>query len=97
MIVGRGATWFLRDRDDAFHAFLYAPYDEKMRRCMATGRESRARPNICSIRWIASASAFVRKYYGKIWPDRSLYNLMMNTIDGDGIVVDTILDVVGRL
>src|SRR6204780_5498907 len=38
VIVGRGANWFLRQRHDAFHTFLYAPHDEKMRRCLEAGQ-----------------------------------------------------------
>ncbi len=96
VIVGRGANWFLRHRTDAFHTFLYAPHEEKMRRCMEAGQsESDADSLIESVD--RERAAFVKRYYGKIWPDRSLYNLMMNTVVGDGIVVETILDVVGRL
>src|SRR5689334_8029634 len=32
VIVGRGASYLLRDRPDTFHAFIYAPWEEKMRR-----------------------------------------------------------------
>ena len=93
VIVGRGAAWFLRDRDDAFHAFLYAPYDEKMRRLLETGEsQSEAENLLDSVD--RERSAFVRKYYGKDWPDRSLYNMMMNTTIGDDAVTDTILNVV---
>jgi cytidylate kinase len=96
VIVGRGAAWFLRDRDDAFHAFLYAPYHEKLRRCMAQGDcQSDAELLLESVD--RERAAFVRKYYGKEWPDRSLYNMMMNTTIGDDAVVDTILDVLERL
>jgi cytidylate kinase len=93
VIVGRGAAWFLRDRDDAFHAFLYAPYPEKMRRLLETGEsQSEAENLLDSVD--RERSAFVRKYYGKVWPDRSLYNMMMNTTIGDEPVIDTILSVV---
>jgi cytidylate kinase len=93
VIVGRGAAWFLRDRDDAFHAFLYAPYDEKMRRLLETGEsQSEAENLLDSVD--RERSAFVRKYYGKEWPDRALYNMMMNTTIGDEPVIDTILGVV---
>jgi len=96
VIVGRGANWFLRHRTDAFHTFLYAPHDEKMRRCMEAGQsENDADSLIESVD--RERAAFVKRYYGKIWPDRSLYNLMMNTVVGDEIVVDTILEIVGRL
>jgi cytidylate kinase len=96
VIVGRGAAWFLRERDDCFHAFLYAPYDEKMRRTMAQGEsQSDAEQLLESVD--RERAAFVRKYYGKEWPDRSLYNMMMNTKIGDDAVVNTILDVVAIL
>ncbi len=55
VIVGRGAAWFLRDRDDAFHAFLYAPYRRENAAAAGAGRESERKPNIFSNRWIASA------------------------------------------
>jgi cytidylate kinase len=32
VIVGRGAPYFLRERTDSFHVFLYAPRQEKIRR-----------------------------------------------------------------
>lgn len=96
VIVGRGAAWFLRERDDAFHAFLYAPYDEKIRRCLAGGQsEKEAEELLESVD--RERAAFVRKYYGKVWPDRSLYDMMMNTRIGDEAVVTTILDVIGIL
>jgi cytidylate kinase len=90
VIVGRGANWFLRHREDAFHAFLYAPYDEKMRRTIAQGEtEHEATHLLESVD--RERAAFIRKYYGKVWPDRSLYNLMMNTKVGDETVIATVL------
>lgn len=96
VIVGRGANWFLRDRNDAFHAFLFAPYDEKMRRIMAQGdTEQEADRLLESVD--RERAAFIRKYYGKEWPDRSLYDLMINTKVGDEAVVATILDAVEKV
>ena len=71
VIVGRGATWFLRDRDDAFHAFLYAPYDEKMRRLLAQGesRERRGTPSRIGGSGAAPhSSASTTARYGPIAP-----------------------------
>jgi hypothetical protein len=39
----------------------------------------------------------VRKYYGKEWPDRWLYNLMINTKAGDEAVIATVLDAINLL
>jgi cytidylate kinase len=93
VIVGRGANWFLRDRDDAFHTFLYAPYDEKMRRMLDQGETERDASQLLES-VDRDRAAFIRKYYGKVWPERSLYNLMMNTIVGDEVVVESVLNMV---
>jgi len=96
VIVGRGANWFLRHRDDAFHAFLYAPYEEKMRRTLAQGETEREATHLLES-VDRERAAFIRKYYGKEWPDRSLYNLMINTKVGDEAVVTTLLSAVDVL
>jgi cytidylate kinase len=93
VIVGRGASWFLRDRDDAFHVFLYAPYHEKMRRILAQGESQREAEHLLES-VDRERAAFIRKYYGKEWPDRSLYNIMVNTVIGDEAATTTILDTV---
>jgi cytidylate kinase len=90
VIVGRGAPWFLRHRTDAFHVFLYAPYEEKLRRTMAQGQSRQAAEKLLES-VDRERLAFVRKYYGKEWPDRHLYNMMLNTRDGDEQVITTIL------
>ena len=93
VIIGRGSNWFLRHRDDAFHAFLYAPYEEKLRRVLEQGEtEQDATHLLESVD--RERAAFIKKYYGKDWPDRSLYNVMMNTVMGDEAVVETLLNMV---
>jgi cytidylate kinase len=96
VIVGRGAPWFLRHRNDAFHVFLYAPYEEKMRRTLAQGESERDAANLLES-VDRERAAFVRKYYGKEWPDRWLYNLMINTKAGDEAVISTVLDAIDLL
>src|SRR5262245_43949932 len=39
VIVGRGSAFFLRNRDDAFHVFVYAPYKDKIRRLVESGTD----------------------------------------------------------
>ena len=96
VIMGRGANYFLRDRQDAFHAFLYAPYEDKLRRTMAQGESERDAMQLLET-VDRDRKAFIKKYYGKDWPDRSLYNVMMNTKVGDEAVVETLLDTVRLL
>lgn len=91
VIVGRGAPWFLRERNDAFHVFLYAPYEEKFRRVVGIGKSrEEAAELLGSVD--RERAAFVRKYYDKEWPDRYLYNMMLNVRSGDEIAVETILN-----
>jgi cytidylate kinase len=93
VIIGRGAAWFLRDRTDGFHIFLYASYAEKMRRMLAQGESQKDAEHLLES-VDRERAAFVKKYYGKDWPDRHLYNMMLNTDIGDEAVVKTILDAV---
>jgi len=91
VIVGRGAPFFLRDRDDSFHVFVYAPLEEKLRRLQAAGKsEADAMEEISCID--RQRVIFVRKYFDMEWPTRELYHLMMNSKVGDETVIDTILN-----
>jgi cytidylate kinase len=90
VIVGRGAPWFLRDRDDVCHVFLYAPLQEKLRRVQACGR-SQAEAQELIQRIDQERAAYVKKYHNKTWPTRELYHLMINTKVGDDAVVDMVM------
>jgi cytidylate kinase len=90
VVVGRGAPFFLREHPDAFHVFLYAPRDEKIRRLMLDGAsKSDAEEAVDSVD--RERIAFVKHYFGADWPTRSLYHVMINTAVGDESVIDTIL------
>src|SRR5215510_1804668 len=39
VIVGRGAAFFLENQPDAFHVFLYAPFEDKVRRLVKGGTD----------------------------------------------------------
>jgi CMP/dCMP kinase len=90
VIVGRGSPFFLRGRADAFHVFVYAPLEEKIRRLREGGKsEAEAAEEIACVD--RQRVIFVRKYFGMEWPTRELYHLMINSKVGDEIVIDTIL------
>ncbi len=90
VIVGRGAPWFLRHRADTLHCFIYAPVEEKIRRMMAQGKNrTEAQDLIQSVD--GERAAFIRKYYGRTWPQRDLYHLMLNSKIGDDGVIDIML------
>lgn len=90
VIVGRGSPYILRNRPDAFHVFIYAPDDEKLRRLKNIGQSEKE-----SLQLIQDVdrerASFIRHYFHKEWPHRPLYNLMINSKFGDDYVVDTIL------
>src|ERR1700678_1895162 len=90
VVVGRGAPYFLRERPDAFHIFLYAPRAEKIRRLLADGLSaSEAEERVGSVD--RERIAFVKHYFDADWPTRSLYHVMINTAVGNKAVIDTIL------
>ena len=91
VIVGRGAPFLLRGRADAFHVFVYAPLDEKIRRLCQEGKtEAEAVDEIANVD--RQRVIFVRKYFGMEWPTRELYHMMLNSKVGDEAVIGTILN-----
>lgn len=90
VIVGRGAPYFLRGRDDVFSVFMYAPYQEKMRRITAQGKTREEAEELIE-RVDRERAAFVKKFFDRIWPQRDLYHMMINTKIGDEAVMDLIL------
>jgi hypothetical protein len=70
--------------------FLYAPYAEKFRRVVEFGKTAREAHDLLETVDLDRA-AFVRKNYNKEWPDRYLYDMMLNVTSGDDAAVDAIL------
>jgi cytidylate kinase len=96
VIVGRGAPYFLRNRPDAFHVFIYASDDEKIRRIKSIGKtEKEAQLLVAEVD--RDRAEFIRHYFGKQWPHRPLYNIMINSQFGDEFVIESILQNVDAL
>jgi cytidylate kinase len=96
VIVGRGAPFFLRRRNDAFHVFVFAPWDEKIRRVRELGKtEAQAIDLVSTID--NERATFIKRYFGKEWPSRELYHLMINSKVGDDLVVETVLSEIENL
>ena len=96
VLVGRGSAFFLENRKDAFHVFLYASAEEKVRRLTESGTDRTE-----AVRLVETVDQeradFIKKYFGKEWPCRRLYHLMINSKIGDEAVVETILNGVATL
>lgn len=96
VIVGRGAPYILREHPDAFHVFVYAPTDEKIRRVRSLGKTEKEAAQLVS-EVDAERASFIRHYFGKEWPCRALYNMMINSKFGDEYVIESILQQVAAL
>jgi cytidylate kinase len=96
VIVGRGSACILRSRSDAFHTFIYAPVEEKIRRVMLLGKTREETRSLVE-EIDAERAEFIRHYFGVQWPARWLYNVMINSKFGDEFVVDMILQHVAAL
>jgi len=82
VIVGRGSQFFLRNRKDVFHVFLYASRDHKIRRLIARGAtQDKAIEQIDTTD--KARAAFVQQYLGLKWPEPHLYHAMFNTEMGE--------------
>lgn len=96
VIVGRGSAYYLQDRQDAFHVFIYAPHREKVRRLQAAGKtEAEAVELAGSVD--RDRAAFIKEYFGVEWPDRQRFHLMINSAIGERAAVDSILDAISIL
>ncbi|MGE5303372.1 MAG: AAA family ATPase [Alphaproteobacteria bacterium] len=93
VIVGRGSQYFLQGRHDTYHVFIYAPFEEKIRREMHQGKsKSQARNLVETVD--RERAGFIKKYFSKQWPNHSLYHLMVNSAVGDDAVVESIVSAV---
>jgi cytidylate kinase len=62
VIVGRGGAYFLKDRPDAYHVLIYAPFEEKVRREREAGRSaSQAAELVETVD--RDRAAFIKKYF----------------------------------
>jgi cytidylate kinase len=89
VIVGRGAPYILRNRKDSFHVFLYAPRGFKINRLSRRMSEKEAIEMVDTID--RERAEFIKRYFNKDWPCRSLYHMMINTSFGLDLAVETIL------
>jgi cytidylate kinase len=91
VIVGRGSAYYLQGRRDAFHVFVFAPLDEKVRRLRAGGKSESEAVQLAET-VDRDRAAFIKQYFGVEWPDRQRFNLMINSTVGDEAAVDIVLN-----
>ncbi len=90
VIVGRGSAYYLQDRPDAFHVFIYAPFGEKVRRLRARGKSEQQAVHLAES-VDRDRAAFIHQFFKVEWPDRQRFHLMVNSGMGESATVDTVL------
>jgi hypothetical protein len=93
VIVGRGSQFFLHNRKDVFHVFLYASRDDKIRRLISKGETQDKAIELIDTTDKARA-AFVQQYLGLKWPEPHLYHAMFNTEMGESCTAAMLLQCV---
>ena len=96
VLVGRGSGYYLRGRPDAFHVFVYAPFEEKVRRLMAKG-EREAKAVALAETVDRDRAEYIKKYFDIDWPDRDVFDLMVNSARGDEIAAGAIVHAISLL
>jgi cytidylate kinase len=91
VIVGRGSAYYLRDRPDSFHVFIYAPFEERVRRLRQKGKTEEEAVQLAETVDLDRA-AFIKQYFAIDWPSRHFFHMMVNSTVGDEAVVEMILD-----
>jgi len=91
VIVGRGSAYYLHDRPDAFHVFVYAPLDERVGRLRQTGKSEQEALELAETVDLDRA-AFIKQCFGVEFPARQYFHVMINSAMGDESVVQVILD-----
>ena len=96
VMLGRGSGYHLYGRPHALHVFVYAPFEEKVRRLQATGKsEKEAMELVDTVD--EERSEYIKKHFNVEWPARHYFHLMINTTMGEEKVVESILHSVSIL
>ncbi len=93
VIVGRGSAYYLATRADAFHVFIYAHFEERVRRLRLTGNSEKKATELAQT-VNRDRADFAKQYFDIEWPDRHRFHLMVNSGMGDDVTADPILEAV---
>jgi cytidylate kinase len=95
VIVGRGSSYYLSTRSDVFHVFVYAPFEERVRRLQSTGKSEQEAIDLAET-VDRDRATFIKQYFNVEWPGRDRFHLMVNSAMGDDVAVTIILDAMAR-
>jgi cytidylate kinase len=94
VIVGRGGQCVLESCSDAFHVFVYAPWEQRIVRV----QKRVAAP--CEIGELLRSTdqtraTYIRRYFGRDWKDPDLYHMMISSQLGDEEVASLVIGGIG--
>jgi len=95
VIVGRGSAYYLGQRPDAFHVFIYAPFKDRVRRLQSTGKTETEAFELAET-VDRDRTDFIKRYFDDDWPGRHRFHLMVNSGMGDETTVQIIIDAVAQ-
>jgi hypothetical protein len=95
VIVGRGSTYYLAERPDVFHVFIYAPFGERVRRLQSTGKSEQDAVDLAET-VDRDRATFIKQYFDVDWPGRDRFHLMVNSRLGDDVAVTIIHDALAQ-
>lgn len=91
VIVGRGSAYYLRGHPDAFHVFIYAPFEEKVHRLRESGKSEKEAAELAES-VDRDRAAFIKQQFGVDWPAREFFHLMLNSTLGVNAAAEIILN-----
>jgi len=94
VIMGRGSAYYLHERTCTLHVFVYAPFEEKVRRLQSEGKSQADAIHLAET-VDQERTAFIKKHFGIDWPSRQYFHLMINSTMGEDAVVETIVSSLG--
>lgn len=95
VIVGRGSAYYLGNRQDAFHVFIYAHFQERVRRLRLIGKSEKEAIELAET-VDRDRAEFIKKCFDIEWPGRHRFHLMVNSAMGDEVATEIILDALAR-
>lgn len=90
VIVGRGAQCILQHKPDVFHAFIYAPYKERILRLRKRlEKDANVEQRIRTVD--EERAKYLQQYFGKCWNNPHLYDLMVSSHEDEDATARVIL------
>lgn len=91
VIVGRGSAYFLGRWPDVFHVFIYASFEDRVRRIRSTGKTEKEATELVET-VDRDRADFIKRYFDIEWPGRHRFHLMVNSGMGEETAANVILD-----